>query len=555
VPAKLELIPLGGLGEFGLNMMAVRYGQDMVVIDAGLMFPEPELLGIDIVIPDISFLVENRPQLRAILLTHAHEDHIGALPYVLDDLPVPVYGTEFTLAMVEARLEEHDMLEETQRIAVRPGEPFQLGPFSVEYIHVTHSIVGACAIALTTPGGIVLHTGDFKIDPTPTDNTPFDLHKFADYGRRGVLALLSDSTNVERRGYTGSELAVRPRFEEVFARAAGRIFVCCFTSSIHRIQLALDLALETGRKVCFLGRSMERNTEIAHSLGFLHIPDGLLLRQQDLRDAPRERVVVVISGSQAEPASALARVAVNSHRAVEVSPGDTVVLSSRIIPGNEKAIFRMIDHLYRRGAQVVYDTGEGPPVHVSGHASQEELKLLISLVRPRHFIPIHGEFRQLYQHAELARSLRLPHLQAHQVEDGEVLELAPQELARTGTVPVGRVLIDGGSLDELAEDVVIRDRRHIAEDGIVLPIVAISKATGKLQNDPEIVTSGFVSPEMANGLLARARDMVRESMAAANVEERGDWSLIKETIRHDLKRFLQKQTNKRPLILPVILEV
>ncbi len=468
---------------------------------------------------------------------------------------MPVYGTEFTLAMVEARLEEHDMLEETQRIAVRPGEPFQLGPFSVEYIHVTHSIVGACAIALTTPGGIVLHTGDFKIDPTPTDNTPFDLHKFADYGRRGVLALLSDSTNVERRGYTGSELAVRPRFEEVFARAAGRIFVCCFTSSIHRIQLALDLALETGRKVCFLGRSMERNTEIAHSLGFLHIPDGLLLRQQDLRDAPRERVVVVISGSQAEPASALARVAVNSHRAVEVSPGDTVVLSSRIIPGNEKAIFRMIDHLYRRGAQVVYDTGEGPPVHVSGHASQEELKLLISLVRPRHFIPIHGEFRQLYQHAELARSLRLPHLQAHQVEDGEVLELAPQELARTGTVPVGRVLIDGGSLDELAEDVVIRDRRHIAEDGIVLPIVAISKATGKLQNDPEIVTSGFVSPEMANGLLARARDMVRESMAAANVEERGDWSLIKETIRHDLKRFLQKQTNKRPLILPVILEV
>lgn len=555
MPAKLELIPLGGLGEFGLNMMAVRYGQDMVVIDAGLMFPEPELLGIDIVIPDISFLVENRPQLRAILLTHAHEDHIGALPYVLDDLPVPVYGTEFTLAMVEARLEEHDMLEETQRIAVRPGEPFQLGPFSVEYIHVTHSIVGACAIALTTPGGIVVHTGDFKIDPTPTDNTPFDLHKFADYGRRGVLALLSDSTNVERRGYTGSELAVRPRFEEVFARATGRIFVCCFTSSIHRIQLALDLALETGRNVCFLGRSMERNTEIAHSLGFLHIPDGLLLRQQDLRDAPRDRVVVVISGSQAEPASALARVAVNTHRAVEVSPGDTVVLSSRIIPGNEKAIFRMIDHLYRRGAQVVYDTGEGPPVHVSGHASQEELKLLISLVRPRHFIPIHGEFRQLYQHAALARSLRIPHLQAHQVEDGEVLELAPQELARTGTVPVGRVLIDGGSLDELAEDVVIRDRRHIAEDGIVLPIVAISKATGKLQNDPEIVTSGFVSPEMANGLLARARDMVRESMAGANVEERGDWSLIKETIRRDLKRFLQKQTNKRPLILPVILEV
>lgn len=552
---KLELIPLGGLGEFGLNMMAIRYGDDMVVVDAGLMFPEPELLGIDIVIPDTSFLVEHRPQVRAILLTHAHEDHIGALPYVLDDLPVPIYGTEFTLAMVEARLEEHDMLDSTQRIVVRSGEPFQLGPFSIEYIHVTHSIVGACAIALTTPAGIVIHTGDFKIDPTPTDNIPFDLHKFADYGRRGVLALLADSTNVERRGYTGSEQAVRARFEEIFSRADARIFVCCFTSSIHRIQLALELAREYGRKVCFLGRSMERNTEIAHQLGFLRIPDGLLLRQQDLRDAPRERVVVVISGSQAEPMSALARVAVNNHRAVEVAAGDTVVLSSRIIPGNEKAIFRMIDHLYRRGAQVVYETGDGQPVHVSGHASQEELKLLISLVRPRHFIPVHGEFRQLYRHAELARSLRIPRLEAHQCEDGEVLELDAQGLVRAGTVPVGRVLIDGGSADELAEDVVIRDRRHIAEDGIVLPILAISKTSGKLQNDPEIVISGFVSPEMANGLIGRARDRVRESMEASNAEERGDWSLIKERIRRDLKRFLLKQTNKRPLILPVIMEV
>ena len=552
---KLELIPLGGLGEFGLNMMAIRYGDDMVVVDAGLMFPEPELLGIDIVIPDTSFLVEHRPQVRAILLTHAHEDHIGALPYVLDDLPVPIYGTEFTLAMVEARLEEHDMLDSTQRIVVRSGEPFQLGPFSIEYIHVTHSIVGACAIALTTPAGIVIHTGDFKIDPTPTDNIPFDLHKFADYGRRGVLALLADSTNVERRGYTGSEQAVRARFEEIFSRADARIFVCCFTSSIHRIQLALELAREYGRKVCFLGRSMERNTEIAHQLGFLRIPDGLLLRQQDLRDAPRERVVVVISGSQAEPMSALARVAVNNHRAVEVAAGDTVVLSSRIIPGNEKAIFRMIDHLYRRGAQVVYEAGDGQPVHVSGHASQEELKLLISLVRPRHFIPVHGEFRQLYRHAELARSLRIPRLEAHQCEDGEVLELDAQGLVRAGTVPVGRVLIDGGSADELAEDVVIRDRRHIAEDGIVLPILAISKTSGKLQNDPEIVISGFVSPEMANGLIGRARDRVRESMEASNAEERGDWSLIKERIRRDLKRFLLKQTNKRPLILPVIMEV
>lgn len=555
MPAKLQLIPLGGLGEFGLNMMAIRYGEDIVVVDAGLMFPEPELLGVDIVVPDVSFLLENRPKVRAILLTHAHEDHIGALPYVLDDAPAPVYGTAFTIAMVEARLAEHDLLDSTRRIVVRAGEPFQVGPFSIEYIHVTHSIVGACAIAITTPAGVVIHSGDFKIDPTPSDNNPFDLHKFADYGRRGVLALLCDSTNVDRRGHTPSELAVRPRFDDIFNQAAGRLYVCCFTSSIHRIQLALDMAREYGRKVAFVGRSMERNTEIAHRLGYLDIPDGLLLRQADLRTAPREQTVAVISGSQAEPLSALARAAVNNHRSVEIAPGDTVVLSSRIIPGNEKQIYRMIDHLYRRGAHVIYEDEGGPPVHVSGHASQEELKLLVSLVRPRHFIPVHGEYRQLCQNAALARSLRIPKLEAHVALDGEILELDNQGLTRTGTAPIGHVLIDGGSADELVEDVVIRDRRHIAADGIVLPIVAVNPQTGRVHTPPEIVTSGFISPELADGLLGRARDVVRETMEGCSSEERSDGSLMKEKIRRDLKRFLQKQTNKRPLILPVILEV
>ena len=555
MPAKLQLIPLGGLGEFGLNMMAIRYGEDIVVVDAGLMFPEPELLGVDIVVPDVSFLLENRPKVRAILLTHAHEDHIGALPYVLDDAPAPVYGTAFTIAMVEARLAEHDLLDSTRRIVVRVGEPFQVGPFSIEYIHVTHSIVGACAIAITTPAGVVIHSGDFKIDPTPSDNNPFDLHKFADYGRRGVLALLCDSTNVDRRGHTPSELAVRPRFDDIFNQAAGRLYVCCFTSSIHRIQLALDMAREYGRKVAFVGRSMERNTEIAHRLGYLDIPDGLLLRQADLRTAPREQTVAVISGSQAEPLSALARAAVNNHRSVEIAPGDTVVLSSRIIPGNEKQIYRMIDHLYRRGAHVIYEDEGGPPVHVSGHASQEELKLLVSLVRPRHFIPVHGEYRQLCQNAALARSLRIPKLEAHVALDGEILELDNQGLTRTGTAPIGHVLIDGGSADELVEDVVIRDRRHIAADGIVLPIVAVNPQTGRVHAPPEIVTSGFISPELADGLLGRARDVVRETMEGCSSEERSDGSLMKEKIRRDLKRFLQKQTNKRPLILPVILEV
>lgn len=555
MPAKLQIIPLGGLGEFGLNMMAIRYGEDIVVVDAGLMFPEPELLGVDIVVPDISFLIENRPKVRAILLTHAHEDHIGALPYVVDDVPAPVYGTAFTLAMVEARLEERGMLEAARRIVVRPGEPFQVGPFSIEYIHVTHSIVGACAIAISTPAGVVIHSGDFKMDPTPTDNNPFDLHKFADYGRRGVLALLADSTNVDRRGHTPSELAVRPRFDEIFNQAAGRLYICCFTSSIHRIQLALEMAREYGRKVAFVGRSMERNTEIAHRLGFLEIPDGLLLRQSDLRTAPRAETVAVISGSQAEPASALARAAVNNHRSVEITAGDTVVLSSRMIPGNEKQIFRMIDHLYRRGAQVIYEDESSGPVHVSGHGSQEELKLLIGLVRPRHFIPVHGEYRQLCQHTALARSLRIPGLEAHLAQDGEVLELDAKGMTRVATAPVGRVLIDGGSADELVEDVVIRDRRHIAADGIVLPIVAVDPQTGRVQTPPEIVTSGFISPELADGLLTQARDLVQATMEGSNGEERGDSVLMKEKIRRDLKRFLQKQTNKRPLIVPVILEV
>ncbi|MGH9518268.1 MAG: ribonuclease J, partial [Terriglobales bacterium] len=365
----------------------------------------------------------------------------------------------------------------------------------------------------------------------------------------------SDSTNVDRRGYTPSELAVRDRFDEVFANASeGRIFVCCFTSSIHRIQLAVDMAAKYGRKVCFLGRSMENNTEIAHRLDFLRLPDGILIRPQDLRNFPRDKVAVVISGSQAEPMSALARASVNNHKFAVIAAGDTVVLSSRIIPGNERAIYRMINHLFKRGSRVIYEESH-PPVHVSGHASQEELKLLINLVRPRHFIPVHGEFRQLSLHAALARSLRIPGLEAHIAEDGEILEMDRAGLYRSGLAATGRVFIDSGSLDEVAEDLIVRDRRHIAEDGIVLPILAINKATGQTQNEPEIVTSGFVSPILADGLLARARQVVRESVANAGPEESGDWSLIKERIRRDLRKYLQAQTNKRPLILPVILEV
>jgi ribonuclease J len=555
VAQNVQLIPLGGLGEFGMNMMAVRFADEMVVIDAGLMFPEPELPGVDIVIPDATFLRENRRQLRAILLTHAHEDHIGALPWILEEFDdIPIYGTEYTLAVVETRLREHGLLEDTVRQVVKPSEIFNIGPFSVEYIHVTHSIVGACAIALSTPAGVVIHSGDFKIDPTPTDNNPFDLHKFADYGRRGVLALLCDSTNVERRGYTGSELAVRDRFDEIFNSATGRIFVCCFTSSIHRIELTLDLAREYDRKVAFVGRSMENHTEIAHRLGYLHIDDGRLLRPQDIRSYPREKCCILISGSQAEPASSLARAAVDDHKLVEISAGDTVILSSRIIPGNEKAIFRMINHLFRRGAHVIYNTESYPPVHVSGHASQEEVKLLINLVRPRIYIPIHGEYRQLFLNAELARSVRIPGLEAHLVEDGTIVELGSNGLRHAGTVQVGRVLIDRGSADEVIEQTVVRDRRHLAADGIVLPVVALDKQTGRLQKPPEIISSGFIDPQ-ADGLMERARAVVERAIEESNLEERGDWSLMKEKVRQELKRYLQREINKRPLIVPVIVEI
>src|SRR5688572_16141396 len=403
--AKLQVIPLGGLGEFGMNCLALRFGDDIVVLDAGMMFPEDELLGVDIVIPDFSYLEENREHVRGLVLTHGHEDHIGAVPFLLSELDLPVYGTAFTLALVERRLEEHDMLAQAKLNVVKPGGKLQLGAFGIEFIHVTHSIVHAVALAITTPIGVVVHTGDFKVDPTPTDNELFDVHSFADYGKRGVLLLLSDSTNADRPGYTESERAVRPRLEDIFNRAEKRLIVSCFSSSIHRIQQLLDLSKEFGRKVAFLGRSLSEVTEIAHNLGLLQIPDDTLLRPAEIMSARRDKVAIIISGTQGEPMSALSRVAVDNHRNLTVEEGDTVVLSSRIIPGNEKGIFRMLNHLARRRTNLVYGA-MNPPVHVSGHASAEELKLILDLLRPRYFLPVHGEFRQMAVHAQLAQHMR-----------------------------------------------------------------------------------------------------------------------------------------------------
>src|SRR5579862_8884539 len=470
---KLQIIPLGGLGEFGMNCMAVRYGDDIIVVDAGMMFPDAELLGVDIVTPDFAYLEQNAANVRGLVLTHGHEDHIGGVPFLLAQMKIPVYGTAFTLALVERRLEEHQMLESAQLHIVKPGEKLRLGPFAIDFIHVTHSIVQCVALAITTPLGVIIHTGDFKVDPTPTDNELFDLHTLAEYGKRGVLLLLSDSTNSDRPGYTESERAVGPRMEEIFNRAERRVVVSCFSSSIHRIQLVLNLAQEYGRRVAVIGRSMTSVTEIAHSLGLLSIPDGILLRPQDAMDLPADKVAFLVSGTQGEPMSALSRVAVDNHKHVSVERGDTVVLSSRIIPGNEKAIFRMIDHMSRRGADVMYGS-MNPPLHVSGHGSIEEMKLVLNLVRPRFFMPIHGEFRQLSKHAKLAEHLRFAGLEETFVMDtGDILEIDHHGARKAGRVTVGHVCIDSGSVDDVVQEMVIRDRRLLSEDGIVLSIIAI----------------------------------------------------------------------------------
>jgi ribonuclease J len=550
---SLLAIPLGGLGEFGMNMLVLRTGDDMILIDAGMMFPEAELLGVDIVIPDITYLKQNRQHLRAILLTHGHEDHIGALPYILRDLNAPVYGTRFTLALARKRLEEHALLDRVDLREVIPGRKLEVGPFEVEFISVTHSTIDCVALAIQTPVGIVIHTGDFKMDPTPTDGQPFDLHAFARYGEQGVLAMFSDSTNAERPGYTPSERAVRARLEELTRAATRKVIVSCFASSIPRIQQVVDIAAAAGRKVAFVGRSMVDNVEIAHGMNRLNIPDGLVVRAQDIGSFPAEKLVVLVGGSQAEPMSSLSRMAVDNHRLLTLDERDTVILSARIIPGNEKAIFRMLDHMFRKRALVYYDNDSGT-IHVSGHASQEEQKLLLNLVRPRYFIPVHGEYRQLFRHAALAHSVGTVSGEILLIEDGQPVEFIDDVAYRREPVTAGRVCVDSGSLEEI-EEFVIRDRQHLSEDGVVVPIIAIDKHTGQIESQPEIVTRGFLPSENGQELLAGARDVILRTVEQSNPEEKTDWSVIKEKIRVDLRRYLKKQTSKRPLILPVILEL
>jgi ribonuclease J len=547
---KLKIIPLGGLGEFGMNCLALRWEDDIIVIDAGLMFPESELLGVDIVVPDITYLIENKQHVRGIVLTHGHQDHIGGLPWILSELKVPVYATEFTLAYVEGNLEEHHLLDETTLIEITPKQKFTIGPFTIEPIHVTHSLVDAVALAIETPVGVVIHSGDFKIDLSPLDGKSFDLQTFAEYGKRGVLALLQDSTNVERHGYTPSERAVIPRLNEIFSQTRKKLFFSCFSSSIYRMKIAFDLAHQYGRKVAIIGRSMMESTEIAQDLGYIDVPKGLIINPGQMRDYSPEQLMILISGTQGEPMSALSRAAVANHRHAHIDAGDTVVLSSRVIPGNEKSIYQVIDHLFRREANVIYDDGTNGLIHVSGHGSQEEMRLLINLVRPKYFIPVHGNYRYLRKHAQIALETgAVEH--ALVIEDGDVLELDKHDVRKKDKVAAGRILIDSGSSIDIVEDLVLRDRKILSEDGVVLAVLAINKRTGKMAQAPEVVMRGFGGADITE----EAREVVLKTLDGLTNEQRSDYGMVKEKVRVELKRLIQKTTGRRPMVMPIIMEI
>ncbi|OGW60597.1 MAG: ribonuclease J [Nitrospirae bacterium RBG_16_64_22] len=551
--ATLSAIPLGGLGEIGMNMMAFEFGDSIIVVDCGLMFPEDEMLGVDFAIPDFSYLIENRDRVRAVFLTHGHEDHVGALPYFLREFDVPVFGTPLTLGLVTQRLKEHRLDEIVRLVSVQPRQTIEMGPFRVEYIRVTHSIGDGAALGITTPIGRILHTGDFKIDPTPVDGQLFDAYKFAEYGDRGLLALFSDSTNAEREGFTPSEKVIGQALEEIFSQTSGRIIVSTFSSNIHRIQQCVDTAVRHGRKVFLNGRSMVQNAQIAQEMGYLRVPPDVCLRTEQMKQFDDREVTVITTGSQGEPMSALSRMALDDHKEIKIRPGDTVVLSAKAIPGNERAISRVINHLLRRGAEVIYENVS--EIHVSGHASQEEQKIVINLARPRHFVPIHGEYRHLYHHAQTAKRLGVPSERIHLVENGDVLEFdADGNAARRGRVTAGRTFIDGKGIGDVG-DIVLRDRMRLAHDGIVLILIAIEKQTGRLLSGPDIISRGFVFEDASQELLQEVREVVVGTLDEMGPEAKSEWTMVQARVRNLLKKFLLKKMDRKPMILPVIIEV
>ena len=551
--ATLKVIPLGGLGAIGKNMTVFEYGDDLVLIDAGLMFPDSEMLGIDLVLPDFSYILERRDRLRGIILTHGHEDHVGALPYVLKEMPdVPVYGTRLTLALVNGKLGEHGLQGKTSLNEVVPGTSLTLGVFEAEFLPVCHSIPDGVAVALTTPVGVVVHSGDFKLDQTPVDGRVTALSRFGELGQEGVLLFMSDSTNAETAGYTPPEKSVGRNFDSIFAQAEGRVIVASFASHIHRLQQAFDSAARLGRSVAVVGRSMIKNVNIAVNLGYLTIPEGTLIRPQDIPEIPFDSLVVLSTGSQGEPMSALARMAAHDHHLVNIIPGDTVVISAKPVPGNERSVHRTINRLFSAGAKVIYGPEAG--VHVSGHGAAEELKLLLNLVKPRFFVPIHGEYRHMYHHAELARATGVHDENVFIMEPGDVLELGPDEARIAGRVQAGMVFVDGLAMGDF-QDVVVRDRHHLATDGVAIVVITLSSQDGSIAAQPEVALRGFVHAGDIEEMVDRVKERVVSVLASAEVEEIGDVSILTAHVHDEVQRFFKKEAKGRPLILPILVEV
>src|SRR5438552_3767975 len=547
----LKIIPLGGLGEFGLNMMLLECGGAAIAIDCGLMFPGADLLGIDLVIPDVSYLLENKQKLKGIVLTHAHEDHIDALPYILKHLSVPIFSTRLTLGLLDNKLREHHLEDTADIREITAGQLWELAPFQLEGIRVTHSLMDCLALAIETPVGTVIHTGDFKIDNTPMEGEMFDFQSFAAYGEKGVLLLLSDSTNVERPGYTPSEREVGTNLEQIMQRSTRKVLVSTFSSSIPRLQQVIDISERCGRRVVLSGRSMIRNGQVASELGYLRLPRNFMTESERWHDLPTDQLTFLTTGSQGEPLSVLHRVALDDHKTIKIEPGDTVILSSKFIPGNEKTISNLINHLYRRGAEVHYE--KVSEIHVSGHASQEELKTMLQLTRPRYFVPIHGEYRHLVRHRRLAQEVGVPEANCFILEDGDVLELTSNSAQKTTPIQVGKVFVDGKGVGDVG-DIVIRDRRHLSEDGMGRVVMAIHQQSGELAAGPDLISRGFMRAEESEEVLEHAKRVVLETLASMNRETRTDPAELKEEVRKALRRFFRKKLERHPVVLPYIVE-
>jgi len=550
--SKVKVIPLGGLGEIGKNMTAIEYDNEIIVIDCGLAFPDVEMYGVDLVIPDITYLLNNSEKVKGILLTHGHEDHIGALPYVLNQINVPVYGTKLTLALVKSKLQEHNMLADCTLNEIKPGDEVKTENFRVEFIRVCHSIADACALAIHTREGVIVHTGDFKIDYTPIDGEVTNLNHFAKLGSQRVLLLMADSTNVERLGYTVSEKVIGENLTRIFARAKGRVIVASFASNIHRVQQIINSSIFYGRKVAFSGRSMEKISTIAIELGYMTMPENQLISVDDINKYPDDKVTIITTGSQGEPMAALSRIAQGSHKKIKINIGDLVIISASPIPGNKKLISKLIDDLFKRGAEVIYDAVE--EVHVSGHACQEELKLIHSLVKPRFFMPVHGEFRHLKQHKDLAISLGMDSKNVFILETGEILEISRNGAKKAGIVPSGSVMIDGIGIGDVGS-VVLRDRKHLAQDGILTVVITIDKNSFNILSGPDIITRGFIYVKESGDLLNEATNVVRKELDRCMERKITDWFVVKSNIKYCLGQFLYVKTRRNPIIIPIIMEV